>query len=321
MRFGIRCSEGGAKFSQALEEVLRAEELGFDSVFLGEHHGFEDYWPSPQIALAAMAARSTRILLGTNIAILPLANPVRLAGEFALLDQISEGRAILGVGTGWSRQEFASLAAPYEKRGQRLEEYVSLIRRLWTEPEVTFSGAYYELQAFSLAPRPVQRPHPPIWIGGRSPRSIDLAARLGDAWIPDLAVSLDELMEGRQRYEMALTRFGRDHVADRPLTRRVVLGRSNREAWRSAGPYFQRVYKDQLQRGNPIIKRAYRDDLAEFVRGRYIVGDAVACREEVARLRDVGISHLILKFAPGIASVNPIEAMEIFAKTVAPSFR
>src|SRR5258708_6729824 len=161
MRFGIRCSEGGAKFSQALEEVRRAEELGFDSVFLGEHHGFEDYWPSPQIALAAIAARSTRILLGTNIAILPLANPVRLAGEFALLDQISEGRAILGVGTGWSRQEFASLATPYEKRGQRLEEYVSLIKRLWTEPEVTFSGSYYELQAFSLTPRPVQKPAPP----------------------------------------------------------------------------------------------------------------------------------------------------------------
>jgi len=307
-------------FNDALEQVMMAENLGYESVWLGEHHGFDNYWPSPQIALAAFAARTTKVRLGTNILILPLANPIRLAGEWALLDQISDGRVTLGVGMGWSREEFQALDVPYERRGVRLEEYVVLLKRLWTEENVSFDESTYQLENFTLTPRPVQKPHPPIWIGGRSPRNIARAARLGDAWVPDAAASIDELASAKTVYDEALRVEGREaEIKERPTTRHVILGKTNAEAWERAKPYFEGAYALHLKRGNPLVASAYSSNLEEFVRGRYIVGDAEACADEIIGMREIlGITNLAVKFAARITPHEAADDMRLFAEKVVP---
>jgi len=128
MKFGFIPTEGGPFYQEFVEEVLLADSLGFDSVWLEEHHGVKNhYWPSPLIALAGIASQTENIVLGTDILVLPFYHPVRVAEEAALLDIMSRGRFILGAAIGYKPDEFALYQVPLDKRGGRFEEAVCLI--------------------------------------------------------------------------------------------------------------------------------------------------------------------------------------------------
>jgi len=185
MKFGFIPTEGGHYYSASLEEVQAGEAYGFDSVWMEEHHGVKNhYWPSPLVILASYASRTSRLVLGTNIAVLPFYNPVRMAEDAALVDGLSGGRLVLGVAIGYRPDEFAMMATPLDGRGSRFVEAITLIRRLWTEDCVTFEGEHYRYQQISIEPKPLSRPCPPIWLGGCVPLALARAAELGDAWIP-----------------------------------------------------------------------------------------------------------------------------------------
>ena len=167
LRFGICPTEGGRFFREALTEVERAEALGFDYVGLAEHHGVRDhYWPAPIQMLTALAARTSRVQLGANVCVFPFDHPVRLAEETALLDVVSNGRAVLGVAIGYKPDEFLLYGAALEKRGARLEEGLALMKALWTRDGVTHRGEHFTVVDGRIEPKSVQRPHPPVWIGG-----------------------------------------------------------------------------------------------------------------------------------------------------------
>ncbi len=130
MKFGIIPTEGGRYFKEALEEAVYSEEMGFDSVWLEEHHSIRNhYWPSPLIALAGIATRTSRILLGTDIAVLPLYHPVRAAEDIAVLDVITGGRTILGVAIGYREPEFSLYGIPMDRRGARYVEVLKISPR------------------------------------------------------------------------------------------------------------------------------------------------------------------------------------------------
>ena len=156
MKFGFIPTEGGHYFPAFLEEVRRGEELGFESVWLEEHHGVKNhYWPSPLVALAGAATQTERILFGTDIIVMPFYHPVRVAEDAAMLDIMSNGRFILGAAIGYKPDEFALYQVPLEMRGARFEEAVQLIKQLWTEEEVNFSGKYYQVEGLKIEPRPL----------------------------------------------------------------------------------------------------------------------------------------------------------------------
>ena len=183
MKFGFIPTEGGNYYREFLEETIYGEELGFDSVWLEEHHGVKNhYWPSPLIGLAGLATRTERILLGTDILVLPFYHPVRAAEDSAMLDIISKGRFIFGAAIGYKPDEFALYQIPLEKRGERFEEAITLIKQLWTQSEVTFEGKYYQVKGLKIEPRPITKPHPKMWLGGWGNLSLTRAAPLGDAW-------------------------------------------------------------------------------------------------------------------------------------------
>jgi len=141
VKFGFIPTEGGHFYPEALTEVERGEMLGFDSVWMEEHHGVRDhYWPSPLVVLAGFATRTSRALLGTDIVVLPFYDPVRVAEDGALLDVISGGRFVFGVAIGYKPDEFALYRTPLEGRGGRFVEALTLIRALWTQETVTHPG-------------------------------------------------------------------------------------------------------------------------------------------------------------------------------------
>ncbi|HEX2056554.1 MAG TPA: LLM class flavin-dependent oxidoreductase, partial [Nitrospiraceae bacterium] len=165
LRIGLSPLQGEASFGETLRECERAEAAGFDSIWLGEHHNNRVLYPAPLVGLAAIASRTSAILLGTGVLLLPLHHPVTIAEEGAMVDVISGGRLILGVGAGYAPEEFAAFGSPLKERGSRLEESASLLQRLWTETNVSHHGRHYHVDNATVTPRPVQRPRPPIWFG------------------------------------------------------------------------------------------------------------------------------------------------------------
>lgn len=214
----------GARVSQAerqrqfVELAVRAEALGFDSVWLGEHHLCEFILSAPPVVLAAIAARTRRLRLGTAVTLLGNLDPVRAAEDYATVDALSGGRVEIVAGHGALRRTYRDFGVDPADSRAVFQENVALVLRLWTETAVHWSGKFRApLDGVTVNPRPVQRPHPPLWIGGgRSPDSIDLAARLGlPLMLPSLLAAPQEFAPIVARYRDAFARAGHTHAKPR----------------------------------------------------------------------------------------------------------
>ncbi len=167
-------------YESQLEHAKLAEDLGYDTVWLTEHHFAEDgYSPSLMTLAGAVAAKTRRVRIGTFLLLLPLHNAVRVAEDAATVDVISRGRFDLGIGKGYARHEFVGYGIPHKERASRFEEGIEVIRGIWTQDPFSFQGKHYNLQDIRLTPKPVQQPHPPLWVGALGPKAVDRAARLG----------------------------------------------------------------------------------------------------------------------------------------------
>jgi len=180
----------------------RAEEIGLDSIWLGEHVVLFDKMefpypgskdgriPVPEggglldtvASFGFLAGATERIRLGSGICLLPQRNPIYTAKEFTTLDWLSGGRIDFGIGVGWCREEVVACGYTWEDRGARCDEFLELTRRLWTDPVASFEGKHFQLPECRMDPKPVQKPHIPILVGGHSPRALRRAAEFGSGW-------------------------------------------------------------------------------------------------------------------------------------------
>ena len=175
-----------------VKAAVKAEELGFDALFVNDHVIVDDSprsepWRNvydPLMVLSYVAARTSSIMLGTSVLILPYRNPIVTAKMVATLDQMSGGRAIAGVGSGWNEPEYDALGEPFRQRGSRTTEYLRLWKACWEPGPTTFRGRYFSFDNMHVSPKPFQQPHPPIWTGGSGPASLRRAARFADVWQP-----------------------------------------------------------------------------------------------------------------------------------------
>lgn len=204
--------------------ACKAEELGFDAVLLNDHiivDGSPRALPSwgntydPLLALSYVAARTSHIRIGTSVLIMPYRNPVATAKMMATLDQLSGGRVIAGVGVGWCEAEFAALGVPFHERGARTTEYLRVWQACWAPDPVTFQGQFCSFANMYIKPKPVQQPHPPLWIGGSSRAALRRAAAFAQVWQPT-QMPLADLRQHQAYLRAACARIGRQDV---PITR------------------------------------------------------------------------------------------------------
>lgn len=328
MKFGFIPTEGGLYYQEFLEEVLYAEELGFDSAWLEEHHGVTNhYWPSPLICLAGAATRTSRIVLGTDIAVLPFYHPVRIAEDAALLSVISGDRFILGLAIGYRPDEFQLFQVALEKRGARFQEALQLIRLLWTQDEVTFLGDNFRLEAGKIEPRPVKPPA--LWLGGWGELSLKRAANLGDAWVPGPTAGLQKLLQAKTIYQACLHEIGKDITkVPSPLTREVVIAETDQIAWEVAEKHLLVNYRDEYAGGweHPLIGKqdtASVNRLSDLTVDRFIIGSPETCIHQIQRFIDLfGMDHLICRlYFPGLPHAFIMQELKLLAAEVLPAFK
>ena len=202
LKFGVNIPlHGGYDYRKTLDFAKSAEEFGYDSIWVGDHFFLSRDWYvkirgdpdkpdklDPWITLAAMAPVTKRITLGTMVSPIPFYQPARLAKIVATLDILSQGRAILGAGLGWLKEEFLSYGMGWDDfsvRREKMLEGLEVILNLWTKDKGNFAGKFFQLKDAPFFPKPLQKPHPPIWVGGISNTAIETVARFGSGWIPE----------------------------------------------------------------------------------------------------------------------------------------
>ncbi len=209
-------------FRETFELAVIAEEAGFDTVTIGHHHFMPGNMSDPLTFLAAVAARTSTIRVGTGIFQLPIHNPVRVAEQVATIDQLSAGRVTLGVGMGWWPVEYDVHGSVFTQRGARMEEALTILRLVWENEDTAFDGRFHSFPELTVHPRPVQRPHPPLWVAGVADAAVDRAARLGDAWICGPVQSLAAALRCLEVYRPACEKAGKP--ADWVLRRYAWVG-------------------------------------------------------------------------------------------------
>ncbi|MDQ7820527.1 MAG: LLM class flavin-dependent oxidoreductase [Armatimonadota bacterium] len=323
MKFGIQPTEGGTLTEEALAEVIHAEEMGFDSVWLSEHHGVQDhYWPSPLLMLSALAARTERIFLGTNVIILPFYHPRRVVEEAAMLQALSRGRFILGVGMGYREEEYAAYGVSLTERGRRYEEALVAIRHLMRQDGAAFHGRF-----FHLAPLAVEPWVPfPVWAGGWGRENLRRAAVYADAWIPGPVADLRQLMACRAQYEEFVRRAGGDPGArPRVLTRELIVAPTRSKALAAAERYLLPIYRDEYGGGwrHRLVHPDQAHDMEALGTERFIVGspeDVIAGVKFFAER--LGCDHLIFRlYGPHTPHAFIMEEITLLGTEVLPAFK
>jgi probable F420-dependent oxidoreductase len=206
----IRRQDDDSSFSDPSvirDMVVRAEELGFWGVTAPDHvvapdewakAGGGEQWFDPFVLLSFLGDATTHIRLITHVIVVPYRSPFAVAKAIASLDRLSGGRAVFGAGSGYLEREFEILGVPFADRGERTDEAIRAITTSWTQERPEFSGRFFSISHAVVAPRPLQRPRPPIWIGGNSMRAVRRAVELGDCWTPFVAEP-DDLRRGAER--------------------------------------------------------------------------------------------------------------------------
>lgn len=308
------------------QAVARAGELGFSTVFVGQHFLGSElrfYQPVPYLAHLAHFAPRTRV--ATGIALLALISPVEAAEQVATLDVVTRGRAVFGVGLGYSDRELAAFGVERRTRVARFTEAVNLVRLLWSGEAVDFDGTFYQVRAARPAVLPLQRPAPPIWLGGQAEPAVRRAARVADAWYAAPFVRDADLLPLRQAFLDERARCGLPLDGEFPLRRDIVIAGSVAQARRLALERSRSRYATYARwgldsgPGGPAGTGYSALDAAE-VDQRFILGPPARCVEQIAELRArTGLTELVIKVHwPGLPNEAAMEQLELFGAEVMP---
>jgi probable F420-dependent oxidoreductase len=305
MRVGIH----GLNFGQVAGDIptmlrlaMRADELGFDSVWVGDHiiiptqiasaypfspSGTPPFKPEesalePLTLLSYLAGCTSRLQLGISVLIVPHRNPLYTAKVLSTLDVLSSGRVVCGVGSGWMREEFDALGLPFDRRGAETDEWIRIFKVCWMDAEPEYHGRLYAFAKVKFEPKPIQKPHPPIWVGGNSRRAMRRAVEHGDAWHPGW-LRPDQLAAQRLELEAIAAKAGRD-----PATLDITLLRPMQILDRPAdGPR------------------------------RALIGSAEQVAEDLRAYEQVGVNHVVLGFRTTHGQ-EMLQQVERFAAEVKP---
>jgi alkanesulfonate monooxygenase SsuD/methylene tetrahydromethanopterin reductase-like flavin-dependent oxidoreductase (luciferase family) len=306
-------------YREALEQAVLAERIGFSHAVVAEHHFMEDGWiPSPMLLCAAIAAVTERVQVGPDITVLPFTHPIRIAEDIAVLDNLSSGRAILGVGLGARSEEFDRFGIPFSQRVGRSEESMQVVAALLEGQRVSFHGRYLDLDDVSISPRSLRRPRPPLWYGAISEAGAVRAARYADALIvgPTPTLELAALMSVAYRH--ALAEQGQDPASGKVILRReAFVSADDGEAWRIGGEaikyQYSRVYDNLPADISPEDFRAYAEN-------RFLIGSPTQIAEQLQEyVRALATDLIIFRLQlPGVSGELVYESTRLMGEEVHP---
>jgi probable F420-dependent oxidoreductase len=298
--------------------LRRAEDLGFESAMLIDHllvapPAYRTTWLEPITLLAALSGVTRTINLGTLVLVLPFREPVQFAKQWATLDLLSGGRSILGVGVGWMEQEFEAVGIPHRERGARMNELLELITALWTRDEVSYEGRYYRASNLTIDPKPAQRPHPPIWIGGGTQPSEKIygqhvpsvepvlrrIAKYAKTWVPHSSATAEMVDKDWNDLLRYMAEYGRPASDMSKVYSNFVHILKPGQRPEEAAPFFRTYSGMDLEYWQEFYLLGEAEQVAERIRGKI---EALG-----------GVDHLIL---------NPLtwepEHLEVLARDVLP---
>ena len=331
MRFGLFVTNQFApgedharRFAEMLEYVRLARDLGFSTILSGQHF-LSDPFPmlQPVAAVARMAAEAGTMRVGVGIFLLPLLNPVQVAEDAASLDVISGGRFIFGAGLGYREEEDAAFGLGKGQRVPRLAENLEVIRRLWCGEAVSLDRADCRLAGARLSLRPLQRPHPPVWIAANNDAAVARAAALGDAWIINPHAKLETIARQMGIYREALRAAGKSFPADLPMIREIAVAETRAEAVRAVRPFLERKYQAYVRWGqHRVLPQA--DDMTvpfdDLVGDRFILGSPAECAEAISRCAAAtGATEMIFRLHwPGMDHATVLRSLRLLGEQVRP---
>ena len=308
-------------YAEMLRQVDFVEQAGFDSIWLTEHHFTDDgYLGALMPMLAAIAARTRRVTLGSYVLLAPFYHPLRLAEDSATVDVISNGRLRLGIGLGYRGEEFDGFGVARGERLGRTLETIEILKRAWTGERFSHDGKYFKFKDARVLPRPVSQPHPELLWGGMASKAIERGARLGLSFACNL---------GRreiQLYREALLRYGKDPAAFGIVGNRIVyVADSSEHAWAELerpALYQASLYAQWLSAAaGPGQTWSWPD--AERLKRGAIIGSPAEVRQRLQQLIEAGeTTELILAMQlPGLAPAKTMRSLERFATEVLPFLR
>lgn len=308
-----------------VERAKRAEAMGFDFIGTGQHYVAQPYQMLQPFPVLAFLAPQVKMRLVATI-IVPLQNPVDLAEQIATLDVLSRGRITLDAALGYRDEEYHAFGIPRRVRAQRMEETLKLLPELWTKDQVTFHGSQFHLDRSPTGLKPVQRPHPPIWVAATSDPAIQRAGRLGLPWAVAPAEAMSNIIRHLPMYEKALKEAGHPKPKEFIMIRGFCVRERRAEAWELAEKYLGAKFATYSRWGQD---RAVTDEkpfagqsFQELASEHFIIGDPDDCMRGLERLVALGATHTHLYTQwPGVPVEQEDETLRVFGAKIQPAFK
>ncbi|HSQ82364.1 MAG TPA: LLM class flavin-dependent oxidoreductase [Casimicrobiaceae bacterium] len=327
-----------AAYAETLEEIELADRLGFHGVWLVEHHFMPGYSHSskPELILAALARRTSRLRLGLGVVPLPYHHPVHVAERVATLDLLCDGRLEVGIGRGFSPVEYAAFGVRMADSRALVDESLAILRATSDGAPVRFDGVHFKLDGVTIVPRPAQRPHPPLWSAAVSPDTFEWAARMGLGVLAGPFKPWFMVASDIRRYRALWSHAEPMRIG---MTVGMLCLRDGARARRLAAPAFRWFYDELLRVTAPVLENllpSYEQfhDIGRFRRlarlgarprvldlaGLTVAGTPEECLARIRRYRDAGVTHLLCAVGAGALPTDIVrESLECIASEVLPA--
>jgi alkanesulfonate monooxygenase SsuD/methylene tetrahydromethanopterin reductase-like flavin-dependent oxidoreductase (luciferase family) len=317
-----------ARFRELVEQARLANQLGYASLTTGMHYSATPWQGFQQFPfLSRIMAEAPDLRLNFGLVLLSLHKPLDIAEQLATVDVMSGGRVIFGAALGYREVEYLAFGTAQKARVKRFEENLEAIKRLWTEDVVDMVGSHFTLKGASVPTKPLQKPHPPIWIGANADPAIRRAARLGDCWYVNPHNRLDTIVRQVDVYKRALDQCGKPFPQEFPARREVFVARSRDEAIRLCAPFLGAKYQAYDAWGQSQVMPEGDNNLGvdfdALIKDRFLLGSPDEVAEQMLTLhRTTGINHLIMSVQwPGMAQNLVLEELQRLAEEVFPRVR
>lgn len=315
------------KIQDSSEQVRAARDAGFSLIATGEHYLAAPYQMSTSLTLLSrLAADAGDMQVAATVILVPLHNPVELAESIATLDSITNGKFVFGVGLGYRDEEYTAFGVKRSERVGRMNESMDLIKRLWSEDEVEFNGKYYTVPKTKIGTKPVQNPHPPIWVAANNDVAIRRAARWGYPWLINPHATIPMVADQWTRYKAALDEFGNPVPGELPMMREMYVAEDRETAYIESQPFLEAKYKayadwgqDKALPGEESFSVPYQD----LAKDRFLLGSPDDIVDEFRRYNDeLGVNHMICRMQwPGMPQEQVLKQIELLGREVIPRIK